>query len=258
MAFNLFRRKPNSPTGDTLLKAITVLATASTQEARRNFYRALLNSTLLLAQEGVGSRPVLFADEAGSVVLPVFTDLERLRKVCLDVRGYSALPACDIFRLALKNNIHCVNINPEYGPGGYLEHHELEALANGEIPDLPTVAEPSLGEPTLIPMGDPKLPTQEVLDKMQATARSLLARETSVDEGYLILTGSNDGNSQLTIALRFRTAASEDDKAGFSRRFVPSIEDVIGQPLKLLWLEGERYKAVQSVVEPFYRRGITS
>lgn len=255
MSFNPFRRAPHLPTNDDLLNAITFLATAGTPEARRNFYVVLLNSTLFVAQETGESRPILLVDKSGEIMLPVFTDLERLHRVFPDAKRYGALAARDLFRLALGSKIHDININPEHGPGGYLDFHELEALANGTIPDLPTAAEPSLAEPTFIPMGDPKLPTQEVLDKMTLAARSLLTVEPSVEEAYIILTKSSQEDSKLTIALRFEATTNVDDMTAFSRSFVPAIENVIGRPLDLLWLDGERYRAIQSVVEPFYRRG---
>ncbi len=254
MSFNIFKRKSSSSTNDNLLNAITVMATADTAQSYRDFYAAILKSILLLARENNAPSPILLEDPSGKVILPVFTDLERLKKVFPDARQSSMMSAPDIFNIALKNSIYRVNINPEYGPGGFLERYELEALAKGEIPELRTAAEPSLGEPNFIPTGNPKLPPQEVLDKMTETAYSLLKIEPSIDEGYIILTKSDKGESRLTIALHFNNSANEDDKAAFSQRFVLPIEAIIGKQLNLLWLEGERYKAVKSVVEPFYKR----
>lgn len=254
MPLNPFKRQPDPPTNEPLLKAIMFLATAETPEAKRNYYATLLKSTLLLARETSENRPVLFTGKSGEVILPVFTDYPRLRKFLPDVVEYGIMTTPDLCQVALSYEIYRININPEHGPGGMLERYELEALAQGKMPDLSGAEAPTLGEPKFVPFGSPKLPPQEVIDKMMAEARVLLNREPRVAEGYVILTKSDDGESTLTIALRFDAAASVDAKTTFSQKFVPAIEAVLGQPMHLMWLEGERYDAIRAKVEPFYTR----
>lgn len=253
--FNPFKRKAQPPTNDALLKAIMVMATSRTQESWQNFYQILLKSTLLIAQEPDQSGPILLVGDNGEdIILPVFTDAERLHKVFPDSVRYGAMPAPDLFKLALKNQIYSVNINPQHGPGGFVDHDEMTSLAKGEIPDLSSFTDPGLGDPTFIPMGDPKLPSEEVIDSMIDSARFLIEKEGIVDEGYLIMTTNDEKKSKLALALRFSPDVEEDRKTAFSQLLVPLIEGVIKQPMDLLWLEGERYEAIASVVPPFYKR----
>jgi len=127
---------PNFPTNDPLLNAITSLDGQEMTEVRQAFYTTLLNSTLLMAEESGEHRPILRVDQSKQVILPVFTNLERLRRVFPDARRAGAMPVRDLCRMALKYGIHSININPEHGPGGYLDQNEIDALAEGIIPDL--------------------------------------------------------------------------------------------------------------------------
>jgi hypothetical protein len=249
---NPFRRKPQPPTNDELLKAIMVMATSDTPDSWRNFYTVLLKSTLLIAEEPDHSGPILLGDDE-KVILPVFTDTERLHKVFPDAVRFGAIPARDLFKLALKNEIDSVNLNPQHGPGGFVDRDEMEALAKGEIPDLSAFSAPSLSSPNFIPMGDPKLPSQEIIDKLTDSARFLIEKEGIVKEAYMIMT-TRVNESVMAIALYFNSDVDEDRKAAFSQLLVPMLEGVIQRPMDLMWLEGERYEAIASVVPPFYTR----
>lgn len=252
--FNLFKRKPKFPTNEELIKAIATVAALGTAEAERNYHKAVLKSTLLIARERDEARPILLVDQSGEIVLPVFTDLGRLQTVYTDAAGFGMMPAPELFQFALKNEIYKVNINPEKGPGAFLLREDLEALAQNKLPDPRHLDEPKLGDPNFVPMGSDELPPEEVLNKMVEDAQVILERDSSVDEGYVILTGEGKGKSQLTIALRFRADADEDVRSALSQQVVNAAEAIIGQPIRIIWLEGERYTAIQSVVPPFYKR----
>jgi hypothetical protein len=256
MVFNLFRRKPDFPTNEALLKAITNLAVREKKESWKTFYKTLLHSTLLIAQEEGQSRPILFTDENDEIILPAFTDLGRLRKVFPDAQHVAPLPIRDLCRISLGSDIFRININPENGPGGYLDQQEMEALAQGMIPDLASMTDPSFdAEPNFVPMGDPKLPTQAVLDEMTAKASILLVQQPNVDEAYLIMTRTDKNVSLMTIGLYAHSTNHRDDMASFSQRFVNEIEAIIRRPLRLIWLEDKDVNTIRMNVEPFYKRG---
>jgi hypothetical protein len=254
MVFNRFQAKPDYPTNDKLLKAIIALASQGMDKAGRAFYAAVLESNFLLAEEPDMARPILFSDENDEIVLPVFTDLERLQSVFPDAQRIGTMAARDVFRMALSNKTYRININPEQGPGGFLERYELEALVKGEIPDLSDAGKREWEEPDLVPFGSPKLPPQEVLDKMVETAITLMRREPGIYEAYLTLTRTAQDESVLTIGLYFAKNIKPDDKAAFSQQFVPAIEAVIERPMHLIWLEDRDVNAIRMNVEPFYTR----
>src|SRR5688572_10028559 len=104
MNFNPFKRKPELLTNQPLIKSIIALASQSTPQSWREFYTEVLKSALFIAQDpDAAPSPILFVDKAGEVVLPVFTDIERLKKVCPDAQSYSAIPVRELCRLALGN-----------------------------------------------------------------------------------------------------------------------------------------------------------
>src|SRR5688572_11892650 len=179
MRFNPFRRKPDPSTNEALLAAIVALASQGTPQAWRAFYTELLKSSLLIAEDPENSpAPVLLVNKSEEVILPAFTDVARLKRLCPDSPRYNVILARDLCRLALRNEIYIININPEQGPGGILERGELEALANGEIPDVEEVEPPSWDNPKFVPMGSSKLPAQDVLDKITDTASALMKQES--------------------------------------------------------------------------------
>lgn len=255
MVFNRLGRKPDFPTNERLLKAIAALAAEGMSKAGRPFYAALLESTLLLAEEPNASRPILLAgNNEGEIILPVFTDIERLKRVFADAERISAMPMREICRMALKNDIEQININPEHGPGGYLDRDEMAALANDSMPDTSDARERELGQGGLVPFGSPKLPGPDVIENLLDAARNLFRKQPSVEEAYLILTRQGDDDSVLTIGLLFGSQVLTEDKSTFSQQFIPTLEAAIGRRLHTIWLTEQDLAAIRQNVEPFYTR----
>jgi hypothetical protein len=256
MVFNMFKRKPEFPTNEAILKAIVNLATHQRKEDFKSYYTILLNSSLLIAHEEGQSRPILLTDENDDIILPVFTDLGRLREVFPDALRAAPLPLTQLCQLSLSSHIFQININPEKGPGAYLDKREIEAFAQGVIPDIIVSSGSSLGaEANFVPMGDPKLPTEAVLDEMTVKACTLLEQQPSVDEAYLIMTRNAKNQSLMTIGLYSYTQKYKSDMAAFSQRFVNEIEAIIKRQLHLMWLEDGDVNTIRMNVEPFYKRG---
>ena len=127
---------PHFPTNEPLVNAITALAGQDTPQVRQAFYTALLNSTPLMAEEQGENRPILFVDSSKQIVLPIFTDLERLRQRFPNVKRAGAASIHELCGIILKYGMHRIHINPEDHPSRYLDRGEIQALAKGIIPDL--------------------------------------------------------------------------------------------------------------------------
>jgi hypothetical protein len=250
-----FRRKPDFPENAALVKAIINLATQQTPENYLAFYTEILKSDLLLAGEANQPQPILQVDEKDRIILPLFTDVERVKKVYPDAGRVGKMPVRDIFRIAVKNNYYQVNINPEIGPGAFLTFDEISHLANGEIPDPPSRGKNDLGEGTFVPMGDSQLPSEAMMDKMIQKAQALLEQEAKVEMGFVILMGSDTGRSQLTIALRAQAGTDLNQLPSFSQNFVNAVEAVLKQPLRLMWMDDQSYSSISKYSKPFYVRG---
>lgn len=254
MRLNPFNRKNDPPENDELLNAIVVLASKETPHTLKKYYKALLKSKLLLAADSESlPDPILFVDNDGGIILPMFTDFKRLHTAVPDVQRYSHTPLPELCRIALSRGIFKISINPENGPGTYLSHHEIEVLAMGQIPDTSDISAWD-DNPNFIPMGDPKLPTEDELNTITDYAASLLKRQSNVLAGYLILMKSSDDESTLTIAIEFNEQATETQKMEFTRKFVPALEKRVQRHMRAIWLEGEQLESVRSRVKPFYRQ----
>lgn len=255
MTSNPSRHEPEMPTNEPLLNAIVALASNATPTTFEQYYQALLNSQLYLAEDPDASpRPIMLVDEDDGIILPVFTDYKRLKTVFADAVRYSATPAPELCRIALGNGIFKMNINPEQGPGSYLGRDEMEALARNEIPDTSQMGQSSWDNPNFVPMGDPKLPTEAELDEITRQASILLGKESGVVAAYLILMGSGEGASALTIALEFDSGTGQQHKTDFTRQFVPSLEAKVNRLMQATWLDGEHLQEVKSRVKPFYQK----
>lgn len=253
----LFSRQPKPPENQELIQAIIARSAQHSDATFQAFYMALLNSTLLIAEEPNQSRPILLEDPSGEVILPVFTDSERLSRVFPDAQRFALFSASEICRMALQNEIDMININPEHGPGCYLMRREMESLANGEMPKLPAERDQRLdSDSTLVPFGDSKLPSEEKINELVVKAQSLLAQELGVDEAYLILTASDGSDSILTIGLCFTPETSEETKTSLTQRLVTTGEAVINRRLKIIWLGDNDVSTIRQNVAPFYSRPI--
>lgn len=253
MNLNPFKHNPDLPSNQALINAIISLASQNTVETWRIFYKELLKSKLFLAQDPEAApRPVLLVGKPDEVIMPLFTDVERLQRTYPDVTAYSAMPLSQLCNLAMQNGIHMININPENGPGVYLQRDEMQALANGKIPDIRVGDKSSWDEPNFIPMGNSKLPSEDILNKIAETASAFLEKQKGVEAGYIILLGSDEGESILTVALHFNETVLHNEQVAITELLVPAVEKIAQRTIGAKWLEGEQLQSVQSRVEPFY------
>jgi|GEM_PF-3280045 len=255
MNLNPFRRKPDDKSNDGLLNAIVALASNQTPQTYQQYHSELLTSELYMAEDPEASpRPILLVDNDGGVIMPVFTDIARLKKTFPDATGYSAIPMQKLCQLVMSNDIHSININPEHGPGSFLQRKEIEALATGKSPEVPDLGQSGYSEPNLIEYGDPTIPTEDEVRTMTGKASLLLQESPHIVAAYLILLGSGNNDSKLTITLEFDEHTTQQQKTDFTRSFVPELEAQIGRRMPAKWLEGDKLRAVKKRVTPFYTR----
>jgi hypothetical protein len=127
--------------------AMERVAADDSEENRVRLYQLLLEAELLVPTD---ERPteertlvatgeeswtvrVLGEDDQGLVV-PVFTDVERMLEWEPDGSGYIALEGRALFELAEMNGFGRLVVNPGSATLGAIERHEIETLARGRLP----------------------------------------------------------------------------------------------------------------------------
>jgi hypothetical protein len=150
-------RKRDSPTNPALERAMDELARNDNAKTRASLYKAILASTFIFQGNVSGGTEVLkgkwIADSStrvafktvehppGTMVLPVFTDLEALTSWASSQEQWIALRAQELFRSIVPGNIAEVRVNPfrpeqtVSRPGGIITRNEFVALAQGLLPE---------------------------------------------------------------------------------------------------------------------------
>ena len=154
--FNDLFKKNEAPKNAALEQAMRELAQIDNAQTRESLYKAFLASTLIFhgsvsggTKESDGKR---IADDntqvsfktiehpPGTILLPVFTDVETLTSWTGSETAWVALPARRLFQSIAAGNIKEVRVNPfrpgqkVSRPGGILTRAEFTALAQGLLP----------------------------------------------------------------------------------------------------------------------------
>ncbi|HYN63521.1 MAG TPA: SseB family protein [Candidatus Limnocylindrales bacterium] len=220
--------------------------------ALHDFYRALMNATLLLPvppdhgdeakaalesavndDQEVEISVMLAADADGEAISVCFASVAALSAWA--PRGTASLPIPA--RIAIGNMAAAAvpAIMDPAGPVPYrFEPDELAALAAGRLPggDEPLFNTPAARSVRL------RLPGPDAIPLEESLASAL--RMTDVDAAWLVESES-DGRRRLMVGLLGRDGASASVD-------VPDGTDVV-------WLEEPLLGSVRAVAEPFYRRG---
>jgi hypothetical protein len=123
----------------------------STPEAEAAVYRELLRARFLVpvvserdaeqfddhpdGSDGDDLALIAFVDEERRTVVLAFTDVEAARAWNREDTCYALLDQGDLFRLAQRNRAEGIVLNPEGPMRMELTRDEVEALAEGEIPE---------------------------------------------------------------------------------------------------------------------------
>lgn len=146
---------PQPPSPNHLLaQAMQSVAESDNPQTRAALYQAFLQGHFWMPIAAPPDNPTGqdvqvqvpgLQDPEGNKLLAVFTDAEALAAF-IPNSPYLAVPTMDFFRMAVGTDIQYVAVNPwppegqPTRPGGRLMRFEFEALARGEMPQLPQQA----------------------------------------------------------------------------------------------------------------------
>ncbi len=201
-----------------LERAMDDVAKSDNAQTRESLYRAILDSTLIVAGSVSGdSREVGGGSVAGdntrialrtiehppgNAILPAFTALDALIAFAGSEVQWVALGARALFQSVLPGNIAEVRVNPfQQGqqitrPGGIVTRREFTALAQGLLPQAmisQNVAQLSVAAKQVMVGKPEREPPAEVLDRLSAYFKQF----HDVQAGYLFQMGDQHANSTV-------------------------------------------------------------
>ena len=148
---NIWKKEPADANGNTfwngsdnhlyneeLQRAIEAVTLNNTTATRRALYEVLRSLTYCLPTsgpaEGDTQSLMLTKNEAGEIVLPVFSDPNALHRWEQNPHSMLVLTADKLFELAVANDFDELLINPAGPAGGKLTRLEYRCLAQGILP----------------------------------------------------------------------------------------------------------------------------
>lgn len=214
------QKPPEPPTNSVLLQAMENAASSDSPQSREILYEVLIDATLLAitpeppAKTGVHpvgeDQPIqlVTANDAQGPLLPLFTNIEAIRQWHPNPQGYVMLPARDVFEHTAATNPCRIALNPGSQIRGVLTPPEIEALAQGRVPD--TKAE-LLADPLNMAVAKSSTPPpREVIQ----TIRSLLMPEKKITQAWYFDVERDFLFTNQAVAIRFAegTAPAEQDR----------------------------------------------
>ena len=171
--------------------ALLALASRDFDVASRALYTALLEAKLLVAAtdlsaedaEGMELRLTAVPDETGVPRLMAFAS-ERSFALGGQPGGFAVAPATGLFGFALRNGVEQVSIDSGGPVAVTLDRWELEALADGRLPDVPR------RELSLSPVDPASVPGMgAALDEIFAPGTVFLLEEKESGDALRLLLG---------------------------------------------------------------------
>lgn len=181
-------KKHDSPKNPALERAMRDVARQDDAKTRKSLYKAILASTFIVRGSASGGTELSKGDwiadsntrvafktiehPPGTIVLPVFTDVEALTSWAGSEVEWIALRAQDLFQSIVPGKINEVRVNPfrpEQAisrPGGIITRNEFVALAQGLLPqsNISNVAQMKVAASQKLLIGRPaNEPSTEVL-----------------------------------------------------------------------------------------------
>jgi len=195
---------------------------------------------------------VRLKDNQGRPVTLAFTDEEALHHWRPNLSGIR-IPGRDFFRMVKQTDVSGVLINfhdPEQTalrPGGRLTRFEIEALAQGIVPARPdesgrvqmTVSADSTIEVNV----SQEPPSQQVLDALSATARTML----DIKELYVVELTFEGEEPHNVIGVELFDAVTNDRWQAITRGLADSVNKLLasGSFLEFVKVEGALGGAIQ-------------
>jgi len=213
--------------------AMLAVAHADSPETRRVLYESMLKTWFVVPtreavpdapgfhdiQEGIAASFSLEHDSAGLLVAVAFTDEEALRNWNKAI-PWIALQGTAFFQAVAGTEVEDIVINPyDSGdpnskmirPGGRVTRWELEALAQGDVPQNQAEGHAAMHDsPQSVLVTMPtQMPAAEVFDALGATARKF----ADVVALYFAQVIYPDGEPHWTVAVEFTLVSSQINHA---------------------------------------------
>lgn len=148
----------------------------------------------------------------GKVLLPIFSDLERLNKSVPPGTAirHVKLPAQGVFQIFLQGPGFGVVINPNVPPSGFVTRSEAEYLAQGQVPALNedgTVKPPEQKEVKLA-LGKPNPPPPA---EFVAAVREASSQQAHVLEAHIFMAAVEPNPLKLMVGLLLTEDLTEEE-----------------------------------------------
>jgi len=241
---SLFQRKPEGPSNDELIFAINAVANEDSPPNRKNLYKELLKSILLIpipkkTDRSESGKWVVLDDSKdveiitgqnakGEKLLFTFTDYTALRVWRKAGASYIALRAQDVFRLAQENGAASIVINPAGPIGGELTSREINFLIEGAIPEMNSIksglTKAIFERGTSVMIGAPaKSPSKAFIDLLH----DALSIQPDILAGYLYQTKIGHGEPHLVIGIQFHGNVVKEKQEVIFQSIARSIQPVL-------------------------------
>jgi hypothetical protein len=255
-----------------LLAAIDAVVKGDNPTTRANVYQAILRSELYLIllndkdsvesgevtlQQGQQISLATISMPDGKVLLPVFSDVERIRQGVppgTPVR-YVRLPAQGVFQIFLQGPAFGVVINPNVPPSGFVTRAEAEYMAQGQVPELNedgTVKAPAEKE---VRMGLSKAPENLPAEFVAAVREAAMSAE-HVREAHVFQAAIEPNPLKLMVGLLLADNLTEEEAiASFRAVGEAASKHMTGDAkFDMMPLNGGLEEAVKQLDALVYRR----
>jgi hypothetical protein len=193
----------------------------------------------------------------GKVLLPIFSDLDRLQKSVppgTSVR-HVKLPAQGVFQIFMQGPGFGVVINPNVPPSGFVTRTEAEYLAQGQVPQLNedgTVKPPAEREVKLA-LGKPNPPPAA---EFVAAVREASAQQEHVREAHIFMAAVEPNPLKLMVGLLLTDDLTEEEAvATFRAVGEAAVKHVTGDSkFDMMPLNGGLDEAVKQLDGLVYRK----
>jgi hypothetical protein len=218
--FDVFKSKTANTKMDSLLKK---METDQNPKLRQRFFAELLNCKLFVATPGEAASElpsvcpvtndheetlgfIAIRDPEGKPAMIVFTGETSLSAWQRDECGHLEMPAADVFKMAVGNQINSLVINPKGPHSVFVSQSELHALAEGSIPQpsVNGITAQKIAQNKMV-LGKPVLPPRRGL-VLEVKKQS--ESHPEIMAAYIVQGVIGDGEPHLVIALQMIDGSS--------------------------------------------------
>lgn len=266
----LKKEKPGQPDGKALCNAMTAVANRDNDQTRNTLYQTLLKSWFHIPtpelppemKRGQGltrletGAKIQFAhvqDRHGSIIFPVFTDVEALKNWDPNTPSF-AMPASEYFKIVSSLKVDEIRVNlydpvrKPLRPGGSITRREFELLAQGKIPrKIASEAKVKAGQQVMIGKAANPLP-----EPVLARLRESCERVSIIRKGiYAFMTIPPEPPTH-TLAVVFDSGVTEEQKHACFKTLSENVRGVLPPDGVITYMAAEG-----GLAETFQKSGTT-